>query len=106
MALEPVTLTGQHVELVPLSREHHDALQDAVRDGELWRLWYTSVPAPEEMAAEIDRRLGLMAKGSMLPFTVIDRPRGRVVGMTTYMVTAQVDAGKRRPGQHRAKHDG
>jgi hypothetical protein len=33
MALEPVTLTGQHVELVPLSREHHDALQDAVRDG-------------------------------------------------------------------------
>jgi RimJ/RimL family protein N-acetyltransferase len=85
MALEPVTLTGQHVELVPLSREHHDALQDAVRDGELWRLWYTSVPAPEEMAAEIDRRLGLMAKGSMLPFTVIDRPRGRVVGMTTYM---------------------
>ena len=85
MALEPVTLTGQHVELVPLSREHHDALQDAVRDGELWRLWYTSVPAPEEMAAEIDRRLGLMAKGSMLPFTVIDRPRGRVAGMTTYM---------------------
>ena len=56
-----------------------------MRDGELWRLWYTSVPAPEEMAAEIDRRLGLMAKGSMLPFTVIDRPRGRVVGMTTYM---------------------
>jgi N-acetyltransferase len=33
MALDPVTLTGQHVELVPLSREHHDALQDAVRDG-------------------------------------------------------------------------
>ena len=85
MSLDPVTLTGRHVELVPLAREHHGPLQDAVRDGELWRLWYTSVPAPEEMAAEIDRRLDLMAKGSMLPFTVIDRPRGRVVGMTTYM---------------------
>lgn len=85
MALEPVTLTGQRVELVPLSREHHDALQEAVRDGELWRLWYTAIPAPEEMAAEIDRRRDLMAKGSMLPFTVLDRPGGRAVGMTTYM---------------------
>jgi glucosamine--fructose-6-phosphate aminotransferase (isomerizing) len=85
MALEPVTLTGEHVELVPLSREHHDPLQEAVRDGELWCLWYTAIPAPEEMAAEMDRRLDLMAKGSMLPFTVLDRPGGRVVGMTTYM---------------------
>jgi RimJ/RimL family protein N-acetyltransferase len=85
MALEPVTLSGRHVELVPLSRDHHDALIEAVRDGELWRLWYTAIPAPKEMAAEIDRRLGLQAAGSMLPFTVLDGPGGRVVGMTTYM---------------------
>ena len=47
-------------------------LQDAARDGELWKLWYTLVPAPEGMAAEIERRLGLLAKDSMLPFTVLD----------------------------------
>lgn len=79
-----VTLTGTHVRLVPLAREHEAALCDAVRDGELWRLWYTSVPSPEGMTREIERRLDLHAKGSMLPFTVIDA-RGRVVGMTTYM---------------------
>lgn len=82
--LQPVTLAGDHVKLAPLEREHHDGLVDAVRDGELWKLWYTSVPAPEGMAAEIDRRLGLQAKGSMLPFTVFDA-NGRIAGMTTYM---------------------
>jgi RimJ/RimL family protein N-acetyltransferase len=78
-----------------LSREHHDGLVDAARDGELWRLWYTSVPAPEEMAAEIGRRLDLQEQGSMLPFTtrLIDPGTGapgRIIGMTTYM---NIDAG-------------
>lgn len=56
-----------------------------MRDGELWRLWYTSAPTPEGMAAEIDRRLGLLDAGTMVPFTVVERPSGRIVGMTTYM---------------------
>lgn len=85
MALQPVTLSGRNVELVPLAREHRAALTEAVRDGELWQLWYTAIPSPDEMAAEIDRRLGLQAAGSMLPFTVLDGAGGRVVGMTTYM---------------------
>jgi len=71
--------------LVPLSLDHHDALVLAVQDGELWRLWYTTAPAPETMRAEIERRLGLREAGAMLPFTVIDRKTGQPVGMTTYM---------------------
>jgi len=92
----PVTLEGAHARLVPLSRDHHDDLVDAVTDGELWRLWYTAIPTPEGMAAEIDRRLGLHAKGSMLPFAVIATDgvlAGRAVGMTTYM---NIDAVNRR----------
>ena len=89
---EPVTLTGPHATLVPLSVEHHDALVAATRDGELWRLWYTAVPSPEGMAAEIERRLALAASGSMRPFTVLDAT-GTVVGMTTYM---HIDARHRR----------
>jgi N-acetyltransferase len=79
----PVTLSGPHATLRPLAREHHDALCEAARDGELWRLWYTSVPSPERMAAEIERR---MALPTMCPFTVFDAT-GRVAGMTTYMNT-------------------
>ena len=60
-------------------------MREVVRDGELWRLWYTWVPAPEDMGADIDRRLAMRADGSMLPFAVIDRAGGQPVGMTTYM---------------------
>jgi N-acetyltransferase len=90
--VEPVTLRGEAATLVPLARDHAAALSDAARDGELWRLWYTSVPAPERMAAEIDRRLGLQAAGQMLPFAVLDA-EGTPVGMTTYM---HVDAAHQR----------
>ena len=81
---DPVALSGPFVRLRPLSEDHHDALCAATRDGELWKLWYTAVPSPEGMAAEIRRRLALQVAGSMRPFTVMDGA-GRVVGMTTYM---------------------
>lgn len=84
-ALQPVTLTGGHTELVPLSLDHLADLQAAVSDGELWKLWYTVVPSPEGMAAEIERRLGLWTAGTVLPFTVLDRPGGRPVGMTNFL---------------------
>src|SRR4051812_44672375 len=83
--LAPITLTGKHVTLEPLSQKHHDDLVEAVKDGELWQLWYTTVPRPEAMRTEIDRRLDLQQKGSMLPFAVIERASARAVGMTTYM---------------------
>lgn len=81
---DPITLSGEHARLVPLSISHHDALCDATRDGELWKLWYTSIPSPEGMAKEIDRRLGLRKAGSMNPFCVVDAS-GTPIGMTTYM---------------------
>ena len=86
------TLSGQTVSLVPLRASHHNDLVDAVRDGELWTLWYTAIPSPEGMAAEIERRLRLQQAGSMLPFAVLDAS-GRAVGMTTYM---NIDAANRR----------
>ena len=89
---EPIELRGQHASLQPLARDHHDGLIDAVRDGELWKLWYTSVAPPERMGDEIERRLGLQAQGSMLPFTVFDTA-GRIAGMSTYM---NIDAANQR----------
>ena len=90
--VQPVVLKGQHALLSPLSPDHLAGLQDAARDGDLWELWYTFIPKPEAMAAEIERRLGLLAKDSMLPFTVLDAG-GRIAGMTTYM---NVDGANRR----------
>ena len=86
MALDhPGTLKGRLVTLEPLSHEHHDGLVAAVRDGELWKLCYTRIPAPAEMAAEIERRLRLQLEGSMLPFAARLNDTGRIIGMTTFM---------------------
>jgi RimJ/RimL family protein N-acetyltransferase len=84
-AFEPVTLTGARVRLEPLAQAHASDLAEAVEDGELWRLWYTTIPPPEKMSAEIERRAGLAAEGKMLPFAVIDLVAGAAVGMTTFL---------------------
>jgi RimJ/RimL family protein N-acetyltransferase len=90
---DSVSLHGQTVSLVPLSYSHHDDLADALKDGELWTMWYTSIPAPEHLRAEIDRRLALQKEGSMLPFAVIEKSTNAAVGMTTFL---HIDAANRR----------
>ena len=79
--------------LEPLSTAHEAQLAAAAADGDLHHLWFTSVPAPGQMAAEIERRLALRAAGAMAPFAVLRPDSGQAVGMTTYM---NVDAVNRR----------
>jgi len=86
-------VTGDHVSVVELSNDHEQDLVEAAADGELHRLWYTTVPAPDGVRAEIERRLGLRKSGSMLPFSIIDKATGKAVGMTTYM---NIDPANRR----------
>ncbi|MDE4140142.1 MULTISPECIES: GNAT family N-acetyltransferase [Rhodobacterales] len=86
------TLTSDNVTLAPLTQDHAADLAEAAGDGALHRLWYTAVPAPDRVPAEIDRRLTLQEAGSMVPFAILD-PQGRAVGMTTYM---NIDHGNRR----------
>jgi RimJ/RimL family protein N-acetyltransferase len=90
---EPVELSGRIARLKLLSHDDQPGLTEAVQDGNLSALWYTAVPAPENMAEEITRRLDLHAQGRMLPFTVFNAHTGAVVGMTTYM---NIDAQNRR----------
>jgi len=84
-----VQLTAPEAALLPLSPDHAEDLAQAVADGALYRLWYTAIPRPESIAAEIARRRALAAAGRMTPFAILaplpgeDRPRA--VGMTTYL---------------------
>lgn len=68
-----IQLTGEHVILLPLSIDHCDDLIHATKDGELWKLWYATVPSPENMADEIKHRIESQQNRSMLPFAVIDK---------------------------------
>lgn len=90
--LQPTRLSGEHVRLEPLTRAHAAGAREAVQEGEIWRHWYTLIPAPDAVEAEIERRLMLQDQGSMLPFAVLTTD-GRFAGMTTYM---NVDASNRR----------
>ena len=77
------TLRGRWVTLEPLERSHLPALVEAASDGELWRLWYTSVPSPENAASYVDTALAQRDAGQSLPFVVRDAG-GTIVGSTRY----------------------
>lgn len=79
----PPTLQGRHVRLEPLQPAHADGIRAAAADGELWNLWYTSVPAPDEVEAWLAAALAKQAAGEQLAFTVRDAS-GRIVGSTRY----------------------
>lgn len=90
---QPVTLKGDDALLVPLSPAYGPDLVEASADGDQYKLWYTSIPAPDAVDTEIGRRLDLQASGSMLPFAILQARSGKAVGMTTYM---NIDAANRR----------
>jgi RimJ/RimL family protein N-acetyltransferase len=91
--VEPVTLRGDHAILEPLAREHEASIRAAAADGELWRLWYTSVPAPERTPAWFDIALDMRDRLGAMPFAVRDNASGEIVGSTRYF---NVDAPNRR----------
>ena len=76
-------MQGKHVSLEPLSLEHVAGLQDAAHDGELWNLWFTSVPKPDNTKQYVEQALALNAQGKAMPFVVRDAS-GEIVGSTRY----------------------
>lgn len=91
--IEPVTLEGAYATLEPLAGEHEDALKRAAADGELWRLWYTSVAPPEKMGDYVAAALDVRERLGAMPFVVRDNVSGEIVGCTRYF---NVDASNRR----------
>lgn len=79
------TLTNAVVRLERLDPRHRDDLAAAVGPGELWRTWYASIPSPEGMAADIDRRLAEHAAGRVAPWAILEASTGTAVGITTYL---------------------
>ncbi len=90
--VDRVMLEGHGVRLEPLTHEHAHALREAVSDGELWRLWFTSVPEPDRVGAYIDAALEGQAQGHMLPWAVRELESGNVIGSTRYHdIVADID---------------
>jgi RimJ/RimL family protein N-acetyltransferase len=79
------TLTGALTTLEPLAPEHAGELAEAVAEEDLHELWYTRLPSPGGMVAEIEHRLDRHAAGQVVPWTIRRSSDGRAVGMTTFL---------------------
>jgi N-acetyltransferase len=89
---QPATLEGHGIRLEPLTAGHHDGLAAAAADGNLWELWFTSVPEPGGTQAYIDAALKGQADGHMLPWAVRDLSTNAIVGTTRYHdIAAAID---------------
>jgi RimJ/RimL family protein N-acetyltransferase len=92
ITLAPVTLEGHGVRLEPLTPAHREGLAVAAADGQLWELWFTSVPHPDQAAAYISDALDGARAGLMLPWAVRELKTGAIIGSTRYHDTVpQID---------------
>jgi N-acetyltransferase len=82
--IQPITLTGEHAILEPLALEHLHGIQEAVKDGELWKLWFTHVPSPETAEAAIKTALDLRENAGWMPFIVREKATNKIIGSTRY----------------------
>jgi len=92
ITLRPTSLENNNVRLEPLSLEHAEGLRTAVRDGNLWELWFTAVPAPDQVEKYIADALAGQHAGNMLPWAVRELSSSQIIGSTRYHdVIAAVD---------------
>jgi RimJ/RimL family protein N-acetyltransferase len=89
--IEPVTLTGSKVALEPLALEHEAELIAAVKDGELWKLWYTPIPTPEKMKDYIEEALRMRENIGTLPFAVREKESNTIIGSTRFFNADEVN---------------
>lgn len=84
IAAEQVTLTGNNVVLMPLQTEHAERLLQAAEDGELWNMKVTVIPGPSTVGQYIATALAGRECGSVMPFAIVRRDTGQIVGSTRF----------------------
>jgi N-acetyltransferase len=89
---QPIVLEGRGIRLEPMTTDHRDALAEVPKDGELWKLWFTTVPEPPQIDAYIKKALDGQREGHMLPWVVRDISSGTIIGTTRYHdIVAPID---------------
>ena len=85
MRIEPVVLEGKHVRLEPINESHIDGLCQAILDGELWKLFVTIVPHPDDIEQFLNDAIKAQEMGDGLTFATIERSTGKIAGSTRFM---------------------
>ena len=83
--LDNISLEGETVRLVLLDQSYEKDLAEAVKDGKLWELYFTSAPHPSEVGNYIQKAIDEYHSGNSYPFVIIKKSDNSVVGTTRYM---------------------
>jgi len=89
--IQPITLAGNYAILEPLSLEHLEGIKEAVQDGELWKLWFTSIPAPDRAEEYINIALDMRDNKGALPFIIREKESNTIIGSTRYFNVDEVN---------------
>jgi RimJ/RimL family protein N-acetyltransferase len=84
MLIEPITLEGRFIRLLPLSVDDHAQLCSIGLEPALWQHTTIRVQTPDEMRRYIETALDSQAAGTALPFVIVLQATGQIVGTTRY----------------------
>ena len=88
----PVTLEANGVRLEPMAPAHAPDLAAAAADGQLWNLWFTAIPHPDQFEKYVETALEGQRTGHMLPWVVRELRSGVIIGTTRYHdIVATID---------------
>jgi RimJ/RimL family protein N-acetyltransferase len=82
--LQPITLKGKLVTLLPMTRLYRAGMLAAIADGNLSALWYTAIPSEENIDAYFESAENEQKSGLCLPFVVIDNTSGNLIGASRF----------------------
>jgi RimJ/RimL family protein N-acetyltransferase len=91
MLFEKRPLQGRHVRLEPITESHKAGLSEAILDGELWKLFFTLVPPPDQLDTFLADAESAFRAGDGLTFATIDSASGRIAGSTRFMRASVAD---------------
>lgn len=84
MWLKEIELESESIKLIPLRKVHASALISAASDGDLWDLWFTSIPSENNIGTYISDALTEQSNGTALPFVIIDKVNNNIIGSTRF----------------------
>lgn len=82
--LTDIELPGKLIKLVPLQYNHKEDLLKAASDGNLWELWYTSVPSKDTIDNYLKEAFLQKEAQSSLPFAVWHNETKQIIGCTRF----------------------
>jgi len=79
-----IVLETERIKLVPLCLDYKEDLLNAAKDGDLGKLWFTSVPTVDTIDDYMNKAINDFKLDKGLAFAVIDKKSDKIIGTSRY----------------------